>query len=194
MQKSRHDLLGWVSCRAARFCYNRAMNFANARRLAGAALAALALLAVRHHYAHPHTLHTGDRLVPIALLSLDGSRTSLAASGRPQVINVFATWCPPCRAEMPAFAKSALKWKARGIDVVGIDQQESAAAVWKFAQLFALPYPVFIDAGNVTHDILGARMIPTTIFVDGSGVIRWERSGPLDGADLKSLAAVAEAP
>lgn len=159
------------------------------RWLAGAAIAALAAAGVRHHYAHPQMLRPGDRLVPLALSSLAGPDASIEPDGRPQVINIFATWCPPCREEMPGFARLALKLQARGVDVVGIDQQENAGAVSRFTQQFALPYPVYIDRSNITHDVLGARVIPTTIYIDARGVIRWERSGPLSEPDLRALAA-----
>ena len=163
------------------------------RLLAGAALAALALsavLAVRHHFAPPHRLATGDRLVTLSLSSLSGSDSQIQAAGRPQLINIFTTWCPPCREETPVLARLAVQMQARGIQVTGIDQQESAASVARFAQEFSLPYRVLIDKANVTHDVLGARMIPTTIYVDRSGIIRWQRSGPIDTAAARSLASL----
>lgn len=79
--------------------------------------------------------------------------------------------------------------RARGIDVVGIDQQENAPAVSLFAQHFAVPYPLYIDSTGVTHDLLGARMIPTTMFIDARGVIRWEHAGPLSRDDFLRAAA-----
>ncbi|HET7814228.1 MAG TPA: TlpA disulfide reductase family protein [Candidatus Baltobacteraceae bacterium] len=165
------------------------MRFAYARRLAaGAGLLALAVaVAVHHHFARPQLLKPGDRIVPLAVTSLEGTNATLVPAGRPQVLNVFATWCPPCRAEMPALAKLASQLQQRGIDVVGIDQQEPVSAVAAFARDFTVPYPVYVDETNVTHDVLGARIIPTTIVIDSSGVIRWERSGPLDNADMREL-------
>jgi thiol-disulfide isomerase/thioredoxin len=159
--------------------------------IAGAALAALALLLYGRHH-HPHVLRTGDRLIALPVESLGGSNATLAPSGKPQIINVFATWCPPCRAEMPAFAALANRLQSRGVQVVGVDQQEDATRVALFAQHFDLTYPLYIDRRNVTHDVLGARMIPTTIFVDAKGIIRWERSGPLGAGDFRSLAAAME--
>jgi thiol-disulfide isomerase/thioredoxin len=168
----------------------------HARWVAGVALVVLALAgarAVRHF--HHHVLHTGDRLVPIQLSSLYGAPYTLAGSRRPTVINVFATWCTPCREETPGFAAAAGGLRARGFDVVGIDQEESAAAVSAFAREFALPYPVYIDTSGVTHDLLGARVIPTTIVVNADGVIVWEHAGPLQREDfLRAAATIAETP
>lgn len=138
---------------------------------------------------HHHVLHTGDRLLPLAVSSLYGDAREVAPSGRPTLINVFATWCTPCREETPGLVSIAPMLRARGIDVVGIDQQENAPAVSLFAQHFAVPYPLYIDSTGVTHDLLGARMIPTTMFIDARGVIRWEHAGPLSRDDFLRAAA-----
>lgn len=171
------------------------MTIAHARKAiaAGAALAALFLggTSLAQHL-HHHQLKAGDRLVPFGVRSLDGAGVTLRPSGRAQIINVFATWCPPCRAEAPAFAALAAHLKTKGVDVVGIDQQEGAAQVSRFMQDFRVGYPVYIDSGSVTHDLLGARVIPTTIYVDESGIIRWEHSGPLSADDLTQLAQTAK--
>ncbi len=140
---------------------------------------------------HRHVLHPGDRLVPIAVMSLGGGAATILPSGRAQVINVFATWCPPCRAETPAFAVLASRLQRRGVDVVGIDQEEASTQVARFAQEFALPYPVYIDRSGMTHDVLGARMIPTTIYIDAGGIIRWEHAGPMSAQDFTELSNVA---
>jgi len=159
--------------------------------LAGLVLVALVLAGARlEHHFHHHVLRTGDRLVPIQVSSLYGSAYTLATDQRPTVINVFATWCTPCREETPGFAATAHALRARGFNVVGIDQEESAAAVSAFAREFALPYPVYIDTSGVTHDLLGARVIPTTILINRKGVIVWEHAGPLTPHDL--LAAISQ--
>lgn len=159
--------------------------------LAGIALAAFVLGAARlEQHFHHHVLHPGDRLLPIAVSSLYGAAYTYTPAQRPTVINVFATWCTPCREETPGFAAAAKGLHDRGIDVVAIDQEESADAVSRFAKEFALPYPVYIDTSGVTHDLLGARVIPTTILVNQQGVIVWEHAGPLTPAEL--LAAISQ--
>lgn len=156
--------------------------------IAAAALVAL-VGGVRYwrHFFPPEVLHAGDRLVPIGLSSLSGSQYELAPRGRPQVIHIFATWCGPCRLEMPAFERAAADLRAGGVAVIAIDQQESASRVADFARAFHLTFPVYIDTSDVTHTVLGARFIPTTIFVDGNGVIRWEHPGPMTPHQLFML-------
>lgn len=132
-------------------------------------------------------LKTGDRLQALPVSSLNGDRVDARTNGRAQIINIFASWCPPCRAEAPRIVALAKTAQTLGIAVTGVDQQEPVPAVQRFASAFDIPYPLYVDRTNITHDRLGARVIPTTIVLDASGVIRWERSGPLTDADLQSL-------
>lgn len=156
------------------------------------ALAAVFVLAfgirVIHHFSAPHALQPGDRLVPLALTSLEGSPVTVTPSGKAEFINVFATWCSPCRMETPDIVHLAKVLSARGVQFVGIDQQESGAQVQRFRDEFGVRYPVYIDETNLTHVVLGARMIPETVFVDADGVIRWMHEGPLDAADVEAIA------
>jgi thiol-disulfide isomerase/thioredoxin len=169
------------------------MGFSQARWwVAGAALTLLVLLGTRYeHHRHRHLLHTGDALVPVTVTAMDGSATRLGPTGRAQVINVFATWCSPCREEMPAFATLARRLQRHGIRVMGIDQQEGATRVAQFAREFAVSYPIYIDRNGMTHDVLGARMIPFTIYIDARGIIRWQHAGPMSKNDMGTLAFLA---
>src|SRR5579883_566966 len=156
--------------------------------IAAASLLALAAgLRIAHHFSRPPVLHAGDRLVPFALRSLSGEAVTVHPSGRPQVINVFTTWCPVCRLEEPALASLAKTLRARGVEVIGIDQQEAPDQVARFRDQFALGFPLYIDAENLTHTLLGARVIPETVYVSADGVIRWIRQGPLTDGDLRAL-------
>ena len=157
------------------------------RWLAGAACAALVAGVAWHHGMRPVVLKTGDHLQALPVSSLSGERVDARTNGQAQIINIFASWCPPCRAEAPRIVALAKTAQTLGIAVIGVDQQEPASAVRSFASAFDIPYPLYVDRTNITHDRLGARVIPTTILVDASGVIRWERSGPLTDADMQSL-------
>lgn len=141
-----------------------------------------------HHFDHPRLLHAGDRLSAIQLTSLNGAGYRLAPSGHPQLINIFATWCGPCRDEMPDLTAAAQQLTARGVQVIGIDQDESGAQVTRFAREFGITFPLYIDSDGITHAALGARLIPTTIYVDTDGRIKWIHPGPLSHRDLLTLA------
>lgn len=157
------------------------MTFAFARRLAaGAGLVALAAAAlVHHHFARPQILKPGDRLVPLAVTSLEGANATLLPAGRPQLLNVFATWCPPCRAEMPDLQRLYQAYAPREVVVLGVDQGESAQRVAAFAQSLGIHYPILLDQQQQYGRVYAALGLPTTIVVNQQGVVVRGFDGPL---------------
>src|SRR5579863_2195270 len=141
----------------------------------------------------PHgPVGAGQPFPKLTFQTLDGSTEILTpAPGRVTFVNVFATWCPPCKAETPDLAAFAKAESGRGVDVVGIDQEETPDAVDAFRQAFGTTYPMVIDTGRITKDLLGARIIPRTLVVDGHGIVRAEVSGPMTRAQMDQLAAAA---
>lgn len=138
---------------------------------------------------HSRQLGQGDKLVALRLSSLNGSPVTLPGSdGKPKIVNVFATWCTPCNEEIPGLKAAMPGVRARGVEFVGIDQQENGAQVEAFARRYGLHYPMFIDSSGVSHFVLGARYIPTTLAIDARGVIRAVRVGPLSKDQFESLA------
>ncbi len=131
-------------------------------------------------------------LPEVTLRRMDGSATTLAAlRGRPMVVNLWATWCGPCRREMPMLvAASHAKPKVR---FVFVDQGESAAAVRAFLDSENLsPRHVLVDSGSRLARYYHAPGYPTTLFLDAEGRLRDMRVGPLSRATLRAhLARVA---
>lgn len=153
---------------------------------------ALALAGCGFHL-HPSAA-VGKPLPDLTFSTLGGSTEQLQPErGKITFVNVFATWCPPCKAETPDLVAFAGAWKNRGVDVVGIDQEETAPLVEAFASHYHIAYPMLIDSSRETKDLLGARVIPHTIVVDGSGVVRAIVSGPMTRAQMDELAAKAGA-
>jgi cytochrome c biogenesis protein CcmG/thiol:disulfide interchange protein DsbE len=137
-------------------------------------------------------LVAGAPFPALDLVAPDGQRVRYApAPGRISVINVFATWCPPCQAESPAYATFAKSAAQRGILVVGIDRAESAQKVEAYRRAYGLSFPYFIDNGDTTKDVLGARAMPVTIVVDARGIIRADVAGPVTVERLEALSAQA---
>src|ERR1700730_6154022 len=136
---------------------------------AGFVALALALaLASCSHFRDRAALAAGQPFPAMRFAALDGSSTALVpARGRVTFVNVFATWCPPCKAETPDLTAFASRASLKGVDVIGIDQEETAAQVQAFRDQYHIAYPIVIDTGRETKDILGARIIPRTIVVDG---------------------------
>lgn len=137
----------------------------------------------------PAVAQPGTAVPDVLATTLDGAAASLAAlRGKPVLVNVWATWCEPCRHELPALAALYQRYAPRGLELVAIsvDREASAADVAKFAKRFALPFPVWLDAADRTSSALGVRTLPVTLLVDREGVIRWRRDATVsaDDADL----------
>lgn len=155
--------------------------------------AALAMTGCGAFHLHPSAT-IGKPLPELSFSTLDGSTQRLQpATGRVTFVNVFATWCPPCKAETPDLVAFARDWKNKGVDVIGVDQEETATLVAAFRTRYDITYPTLIDSGRLTKDQLGARVIPRTIVVDSSGVVRAMVSGPMTRAQMDDLAAKAGA-
>jgi cytochrome c biogenesis protein CcmG, thiol:disulfide interchange protein DsbE len=124
----------------------------------------------------------GDRTIPapragflapdIILLNLDNQTVQLADySGHPVVVNFWASWCPPCRAEMPAFQKIYTQYESQGLVILAVNSQESRATAADFAQDHSLTFPILLDEdGKVSKDYRVASL-PATFFIDKSGYI-----------------------
>jgi len=104
---------------------------------------------------------------------LDGGEIDLSAlRGRPVLVNFWASWCAPCRAEMPALERVAQSYEQAGLVVVGINQLEDPDTVRQFVQEFGISFPIALDRdGTVSRDwrVYG---IPQTYLIDADGVIR----------------------
>jgi len=101
-----------------------------------------------------------------------------ALKGRPVVINFWATWCEPCRAEMPAL--DALRARRPDIAVLTVAVADSAANVRRFAEDYLLDLEVVLDPDQARSRSWGVRMLPTTVVLDADHRIRYRAAGPLD--------------
>lgn len=101
----------------------------------------------------------------------------------PLVLNFFATWCVPCKAELPLLQRRYLEMRRKGLLVVGVDQEEDATEVSAFVRRFGVTFPVVVDKGDgtLTYDI---HAIPTSIFIDSSGIVRAIHVGELSASSL----------
>jgi peroxiredoxin len=105
--------------------------------------------------------------------------------GRAVVINFWATWCPPCRVEMPALQHAQRDMP--DVVVLGVNQQESADLINRFMREQGLDFPIALDATGEVNRLYRVRALPTTYFVDANGVIRdIVYGGPLTRALIES--------
>ncbi len=106
------------------------------------------------------------------LKDLEGKTVSLDSfKGKVVFLNFWATWCPPCRAEIPSMIELYNRFKSKGLEIVGVDLQEDKATVAKFVKQYKMNYTVLLDTTGQVGQIYGARSIPTTYIVDRRGNI-----------------------
>ncbi|HEX2695947.1 MAG TPA: TlpA disulfide reductase family protein [Acidobacteriota bacterium] len=137
-------------------------------------------------------LAVGGENVPapdFAIKDLKGKALSLADyKGKVLVLNFWATWCGPCRAEIPDFIEAYKENKARGLEILGVSVDRMAPdKLLAFVDKAGINYPVALADRAIVEDYGPGDYIPATIVVDGKGVIRLRHVGRLDKADLVKL-------
>ncbi|MFT5591113.1 MAG: thiol-disulfide isomerase/thioredoxin [Bradyrhizobium sp.] len=123
----------------------------------------------------------------VSLTTLSGAPTTLAAlaAGKPMVVNLWASWCPPCRREMPVL--SAAQQHDSGVTFVFVNQGENAlvAANYLATESFVLSN-VLLDGGTLLGKVIGSTALPTTLFYDARGRLVDTHLGALSAASLAS--------
>lgn len=92
-------------------------------------------------------------------------------AGKPVVVNLWASWCPPCRAEMPLLERASDKYRGR-VTILGVATNDSVGAARRFMRKVGVTYPNVFDASGDVRRRLGLRGYPTTYFFDSTGVLR----------------------
>jgi thiol-disulfide isomerase/thioredoxin len=126
------------------------------------------------------TLNPAKPAAALALADLDGTLHDLAQlRGRLVVVNFWATWCPPCRREMPSLERLRQKLAARGLTVLAVDVGEDADTVFAFSgQLEPAPdFPILLDRDSAAMQRWQVRGLPTTFVVDPDGRVIYRAVG-----------------
>ncbi|MGH8906775.1 MAG: TlpA family protein disulfide reductase [Egibacteraceae bacterium] len=108
--------------------------------------------------------------------------------GRSLVVNLWATWCPPCVEEMPAFQQVASAAGDR-VAFLGVNVQDTPQRAQRFVATLGITYDLVIDPKMEFARSIGAFGMPTTLLVDANGTIVYRHTGPLSSADLHRLLA-----
>ncbi|HUP27372.1 MAG TPA: redoxin domain-containing protein [Chloroflexia bacterium] len=118
------------------------------------------------------------------LKDINGKEVKLSSlRGKPVMLNFWATWCPPCRAEIPVIAQMYSETHKEGTyEILGVATQSDTQTIAAFAKEFGMAFPVLPDDGSQVTSQYHVLPIPTTFFIDKDGIIRSIKSGPVDKA------------
>jgi thiol-disulfide isomerase/thioredoxin len=112
----------------------------------------------------------GKRAPSLELDALDGPRWRLSAQhGQVVLVNFWATWCEPCRAEMPSLARLAQRREAEGLTVVAANYREGAPAIQRFFDRLGVALPVILDRDGAAAAAWTPRILPSTVIFDRRG-------------------------
>jgi peroxiredoxin len=123
-------------------------------------------------------LNVGDVAPDFSYILPDGTSQRLSdLRGQKVMVNFWATWCPPCMAEMPDIQQAYDQYRDEGFMVLAVNRNEQIGQIGTFAQEMGLTIPLIADpAGNI-GDAYGARNLPTTYFINTDGTIDFRKQG-----------------
>ncbi|MGH7544962.1 MAG: peroxiredoxin family protein, partial [Gemmatimonadota bacterium] len=128
-------------------------------------------------------VEVGDLAPAYAARALDGDTVHLAdLRGRPVLLNVWATWCGPCRVEMPSIQRLYDAYRDRGFVVlaVSVDAAHAEPAIRDFVEEYGLTFPVLHDPESRVSEVFRTRGVPETLVLDAAGTIVKRFSGSAD--------------
>jgi thiol-disulfide isomerase/thioredoxin len=181
----------------------RGQALTNARLFAAVGVAALAAGAILWHLGRPPGRAPAAAEAPTiaapalyAATFMDGSgipRSLGQHEGKVVVLNFWATWCEPCRAEMPAFSRLHERWSGRGVQFLGLSDEPPEKAA-TFGRALGIAYPLWTGGDQVAD--LSRRLgnsaggLPHTVVVNSRGGVIAQRVGPYTEAELEKVLAV----
>ena len=146
---------------------------------------------------------TSDGRVDIGLpvpayttLSLDGDSVSLAGKrGKVVLLNIWATWCHPCRAEIPELRALHARYQAKGLELLGVsvDTDGTDDVIRGFMREFQMTFPIWRDPDERISSLFLTMGVPATFLIDKQGILRWRKTGPIAPNDTSLTAAIERA-
>lgn len=122
----------------------------------------------------------------LSLANLDGETQSLAEfEGKVVLVNNWATWCPPCKAEMPSLKKFHDAHAEEGFTVIGVEAGDGVEEVLAFAQSYDLTFPVWLDPHGAALDAFKNGSLPNSYVIDRTGTVRLAWTGEISLAMLE---------
>jgi thiol-disulfide isomerase/thioredoxin len=137
----------------------------------------------------------GDPMPPYSATFIDGKPLNIASEkGNVVFLNVWATWCGPCRFETPELQSLQNQYAASGLKVIGVSVDEGdTAAVKGFVAEQKITYPIAVDPEGRIANLVQTTVLPTSLLIDRNGKIVWRQIGAIMPNDAKLKAAVEKA-
>ena len=132
-------------------------------------------------------VEVGQPAPAYAATSLAGDSVSLAGlRGDVVLLNIWATWCHPCRTEIPELERLHQRFQSRGLEVIGVsvDVGGEDGAVAAFGKEYGLTYPVWRDPDGRVSTLFAALGVPATYLIGRDGTLLWRKVGPVTEAEL----------
>ena len=129
-------------------------------------------------------------------VSLTGDSVSLAdPRGKVVLLNVWETWCHPCRDEIPELRAIHSRYAGRGLELIGVsvDADGNEAGIREFMREFEMTYPVWHDPAERISTQFLIVGVPATFLIDREGVLRWRKTGPIHPGDTALANAIERA-
>jgi thiol-disulfide isomerase/thioredoxin len=131
-----------------------------------------------------------------AATTLAGDSASVSSlAGKVVLLNIWATWCAPCREEIPFLQTLYDTHKAQGLEIVGVsvDARGQDSEIREFATEFKMTYPIWRDPDERVQSTFLALGVPASYLIDRAGVLRWKRLGTIRASDTTLTRAIADA-
>jgi cytochrome c biogenesis protein CcmG, thiol:disulfide interchange protein DsbE len=128
--------------------------------------------------------------------TLDGDSVSLAdRRDKVVLLNVWATWCHPCRTEIPELRAIQARYQARGLELIGVsvDAEGNDDGIREFMKDFEMDYPIWRDPGERVSTQFLVIGVPATFLIDRKGILRWRKTGPIAPNDTSLARAIERA-
>lgn len=140
---------------------------------------ACSIISAQDDIAKTTIVKVGDAMPSFKTTSLSGgSFSSDLTKGKVVLINFWATWCPPCKAELPLLQRNIYdKIKDNNFSVLCISRGEKDDVVKKFIEQFKYTFPVFLDPDAKTYNLFASKYIPRNFVIGKDGKIKWTSTG-----------------
>ncbi len=131
--------------------------------------------------ASPPKVEVGSPAPDFVLKGLDGTEYRLSdLRGKVVFVNLWATWCPPCRQELPTMVRFYQEYRERGVEILAVSEDRDVGAVRRAVLRYGIPFPVLMDENQKVYRLYRATGVPETHLIDPSGILRQSVIGAFD--------------